>query len=134
MKKVNYKEKLRTLINESGRFITDGMQSVPMGKKYVYYRKIGQLHQYMLGGHTWKEIYFEMLEHLYELNHLKNESIHIDEDDYKDFEINDELVLHINLNNEGYSFDFYKSENYDEEDYDEGFLTGTYIRHDEIGG
>lgn len=41
----NYKEKLRELVNESGFLMVDGLQSVPGGRKYIYYRKIGSIGQ-----------------------------------------------------------------------------------------
>lgn len=52
--------------------------------------------------------------------------------DYEDIIINDEIVLHINHNDEGYSFDIYSKKLYDKENYDEGHLTGTYVFHNEI--
>ena len=63
---INYKEKLRSLINESGVYITDGMQSVPGGRKYVYYRELITDMQRTKSGDNWREIYFEILEDLYE--------------------------------------------------------------------
>lgn len=61
----NYKEKLREIVNESGFLMVDGMQSVPGGRKYVYYREIGFTSQMCMAGDTWKEIYYRMLETLY---------------------------------------------------------------------
>ena len=52
--------------------------------------------------------------------------------DYVDIQINDEIILHINHHDEGYSFDIYNKANYDAENYDEGYLTGTYVLHNEI--
>ena len=61
----NYKEKLREIVNESGFLMVDGMQSVPGGRKYIYYRDIGSISQKCMAGDTWKEIYYLMLETLY---------------------------------------------------------------------
>lgn len=61
----NYKEKLRELVNESGFLMVDGLQSVPGGRKYIYYRKIGSMGQNCIAGDTWKEIYYLMVEILY---------------------------------------------------------------------
>jgi hypothetical protein len=52
--------------------------------------------------------------------------------DYKDIVINDDIVLHINHNDEGYSFDIYSKKLYDKENYDEGYLGGTYVCFAEI--
>lgn len=52
--------------------------------------------------------------------------------DYKDIIINNEIVLHINRNDEGYSFDVYDKKLYDKENYDEGCLTGTWIHYNEL--
>jgi hypothetical protein len=60
------------------------------------------------------------------------ENIKIDVDDYKDIAINNTLVLHINRNDEGYSFDIYNKEMYESDDYDSGFIAGTWFRNDEI--
>lgn len=65
----NYKEKLRTLVNESGFLTVDSMQSVPGGRKYIYYRKIGAIGQNYISGETWKEVYYLMVEILYESIH-----------------------------------------------------------------
>lgn len=61
-----------------------------------------------------------------------NYNFKLDIDDYKDIIINDKIVLHLNHNDEGYSFDVYSKEMYDKENYDEGFLAGTYIFHHEL--
>lgn len=61
----NYKEKLRELVNESGFLMVDGLQSVPGGRKYIYYLKIGSIGQNYISGDTWKEVYYLMLEALY---------------------------------------------------------------------
>ena len=52
--------------------------------------------------------------------------------DYKDIQINDDVILHINCNDEGYSFDIYNKSLYQKENYDEGLLTGTWVHYDEI--
>lgn len=57
--------------------------------------------------------------------------INIFKNDYVDIEIDKELILHINKNDEGYSFDVYKKESYDTEEYDEGYLCGTYVMYSE---
>lgn len=61
-----------------------------------------------------------------------NYNFNLDMDDYKDIIINDKIVLHINHNDEGYSFDVYNKEMYNKENYDEGFLVGTYVFHNEL--
>ena len=52
--------------------------------------------------------------------------------DYQDIVINNEIVLHISSNNEGYSFEIYSKKLYNKENYDEGYLTGTYVFFSEI--
>lgn len=52
--------------------------------------------------------------------------------DYKDIRINDDIVLHINRNDEGYSFDLYSKAIYDSENYDEGYIGGTQVFYSEI--
>ena len=52
--------------------------------------------------------------------------------DTKDIIINNEVVLNIKSNDEGYSFDVYSKKLYNEENYDEGYLTGTYVLFSEI--
>ena len=52
--------------------------------------------------------------------------------DYKDIQINDDIVLHINRNDEGYSFDLYSKATYDSENYDEGYIGGTQVFYSEI--
>ena len=58
--------------------------------------------------------------------------ITIKENDYKDIEINNKIVLHINHTENGFSFDIYNKENYNNEDYDEGFIVGTWLTNEEI--
>lgn len=53
--------------------------------------------------------------------------------EYKDIQINDDIILHINCNDEGYSFDVYDNKLYDKQNYDEGFLTGTWVHYNELG-
>lgn len=60
------------------------------------------------------------------------ETLQLSMDDYKDIQINDDIVLHINRNDEGYSFDLYSKAIYDSENYDEGYLGGTYVLYSEI--
>ena len=50
----------------------------------------------------------------------------------KDILINDEFVLHISRNDEGYSFDVYKANLYEKDNYDDGFITGTWFNMSEI--
>lgn len=52
--------------------------------------------------------------------------------DAEDIVINNEIVLHINSNDEGYSFDIYSKKLYNKENYDEGYLGGTYVHFSEI--
>ena len=52
--------------------------------------------------------------------------------DYQDIVINNEIVLHISSNDEGYSFDIYSKKLYNKENYDEGYLCGTYVHYNEI--
>lgn len=52
--------------------------------------------------------------------------------DTKDIIINNEIILHINSNDEGYSFDIYSKKLYNKSNYDEGYLGGTYVRFVEI--
>ena len=52
--------------------------------------------------------------------------------DYQDIIIDDLLVLHINKNDEGYCFDVYRKDKYNDEDYDEGFVTGTWCHYNEL--
>lgn len=73
---VNYKEKLREIVNESGFLTVDCMRSVPGGRKYIYYRKIGSMGQVYVSGDTWKEIYYLMVEILYYQLKWMYESIH----------------------------------------------------------
>lgn len=61
-----------------------------------------------------------------------NYSFNLDIDEYKDITINDEIVLHINRNDQGYSFDVYKANLYEEDNYDDGFITGTWFNSSEI--
>ncbi len=58
--------------------------------------------------------------------------LNLAQNDYEDIVINDEIVLHINHNDEGYSFDVYDWKLYHNSNYDEGHLTGTYVFHNEI--
>lgn len=60
--------------------------------------------------------------------------ITIKENDYKNIEINNKIVLHINHNENGFSFDVYKKENYNDENYDDGFIVGTWLTNEEIEG
>ena len=52
--------------------------------------------------------------------------------DGEDITINNEIVLHISSNDEGYSFDIYSKKLYEKENYDEGYLGGTYVHFAEI--
>ncbi len=52
--------------------------------------------------------------------------------DAEDIVINKEIVLHISSNDEGYSFDIYSKKLYEKENYDEGYLGGTYVHFAEI--
>ena len=58
--------------------------------------------------------------------------INLDTYDTKDIMINDEIVLNIRSNDEGYIFDIFSKKLYDKEKYDEGYLTGTYVFFSEI--
>lgn len=49
----------------------------------------------------------------------------------KDIEIDGELILHINKNDEGYTFDLYDKKLYCTEEYDDGYLAGTYVYYHE---
>lgn len=60
--------------------------------------------------------------------------ITIKENDYKNIEINNKIVLYINHNENGFSFDVYKKENYNDENYDDGFIVGTWLTNEEIEG
>lgn len=60
------------------------------------------------------------------------EDIKIGITDYQDIIIDNLVVLHINKNDEGYSFDIYRKDKYDADDYDEGFVTGTWCHYDEV--
>jgi phenolic acid decarboxylase len=51
---------------------------------------------------------------------------------YKDININDEVILHINRTDEGYAFDIYAKSLYDTDNYDGGFLAGTWVHDNEI--
>lgn len=58
-------------------------------------------------------------------------------EDYTDIKINDDLVLHINRNSDGYSVDMYENindnyENYNEYDCEDNFLAGTYVTFSEM--
>lgn len=52
--------------------------------------------------------------------------------DAKDIIINNEIVLRIISNDEGYSFDIYSKKLYNKENYDEGYIGGTYVLFLEI--
>lgn len=52
--------------------------------------------------------------------------------DAKDIVINNEVVLRIISNDEGYSFDIYSKKLYNKENYDEGYIGGTYVLFSEI--
>ena len=52
--------------------------------------------------------------------------------DAEDIVINNKIVLHISSNDEGYSFDIYSKKLYDKENYDVGYLGGTYVLFAEI--
>ena len=72
----------------------------------------------------------KQIKKIYELKALYNEAVNmkinysfnLDIDEYKDITINDEIVLHINRNDQGYSFDVYKANLYEEDNYDDGFI------------
>ena len=52
--------------------------------------------------------------------------------DYQDIVINNKVVLHINHDDFGYSFDLYDKTLYNKPNYDEGFITGTFVRHKDV--
>ena len=52
--------------------------------------------------------------------------------DAKDIVINNEIVLRIISNDEGYSFDIYSKKLYNKENYDKGYIGGTYVLFSEI--
>ena len=52
--------------------------------------------------------------------------------DTKDIIINNEIVLNVTSNDEGYSFNIYSKKLYDKENYDEGYMGGTYVLFSEI--
>lgn len=53
-------------------------------------------------------------------------------DNYTDIVLDGKIILHINKNDEGYSFDVYIKKFYDNEAFDHGFVCGTWCRHEEI--
>lgn len=60
------------------------------------------------------------------------QEINLIADNYTDIVLDGKIILHINKNDEGYSFDVYIKKFYDNGDFDYGFVCGTWCRHEEI--